>query len=151
MDAIQLFRPNADIEAIHLAKAQCACYIQTFTQKQPRAAKGFVMLKEALIMIAAAIAGNWLWKNKIFSDWSIGQQIGLLIFLFVAYIVLNVIFENFETHSSNENDDSDIFLDNSPNPVPPPTNPPTSEQIEFVEFMKKQREQEREKSVVRRE
>ena len=121
------------------------------TSVQPRAAKGFEMLKEALIMIAAAIAGNWLWKNKIFSDWSIGQQIGLLIFLFIAYIVLNVIFENFETHSSNENDDSDIFLDNAPNPVPPPTNPPTSEQIEFVEFMKKQREQEREKELIRRE
>jgi hypothetical protein len=122
------------------------------TSVQPRAAKGFVMLKEALIMIAAAIAGNWLWKNKIFSDWSIGQQIGLLIFLFVVYIVLNVIFENFETHSSNENDDSDIFFDNAPNPTPSPTNPPTSEQIEFMEFMKQKRqEQEREKELIRRE
>lgn len=54
-----------------------------------------------------------------------------------------------ETYSDNSDDD--IFFDNAPNPTPPPTNPPTSEQIEFAEFMKKQREQEREKSVVRRE
>lgn len=112
------------------------------------------MLKEALIMIAAVIAGNWLWENKIFVDWSIGKQIGLLVFLFIAYLILNAIYENFETGSLNNDDadiDNDIFLDNAPNPVPPPTNPPASEQIEFAEFMKKQREQEREKSVVRRE
>ena len=58
--------------------------------------KGFEMLKEALITIAVVIAGNWLWKNKIFADWSIGQQIGLLIFLFIAYLILSAIYENFE-------------------------------------------------------
>ena len=113
------------------------------------------MFKEALIMIAAAIAGNWLWKNKIFADWSIGKQIGLLVFLFIAYLILNAIYKNFETGSLNNDDadiDNDIFLDNAPNPVPPPTNPPTSEQIEFMEFMKQKRQkQEREKELIRRE
>ena len=110
------------------------------------------MFKEILIMVAAIIAGNWLWENNVFADWSIGQKIGLFIFLFIAYLILSAIYENFETHSLNKDDiDNDIFLDNAPNPTPPPTNPPTSEQIEFAEFMKKQREQEREKSVIRRE
>ena len=109
------------------------------------------MLKEALITIAVVIAGNWLWKNKIFADWSIGQQIGLLIFLFIAYLILSAIYENFELKSSSNDVDDDIFFDNAPNPEPPPTNPPTSEQIEFAEFMRKQREQEREKELIRRE
>ena len=113
------------------------------------------MLKEALIMIAAVIAGNWLWENKIFADWSIGKQIGLLVFLFIVYLILSAIYENFETGSLNNDDadiDNDIFFDNAPNPEPPPTNPPTSEQIEFAEFMKQKRqEQEREKELIRRE
>ena len=115
------------------------------TSVQPRAAKGFEMLKEMLITIAAAITGYWLWKNRILADWTIGQQIALVIGLYI----LGLFFE--KGLSSNEVDDDDIFIDNAPNPTPSPTNPPTSEQIEFVEFMKKQREQEREKSVVRRE
>ena len=110
------------------------------------------MLKEALIMIAAAIAGDWLWQNKIFANWSIEKKIVLFVFLFIAYLILNAIYENFETNSPNDTDlDNDIFFDNAPNPTPPSTTPPTSEQIEFVEFMRKQREQEREKELIRRE
>ena len=110
------------------------------------------MFKEMLIMVSAIIAGNWMWENNVFADWSIGQKIGLFIFLFIAYLILSAIYENFETRSLNKDDiDNDIFLDNAPNPSPPPTNPPTSEQIDFVEFMKQRREKEREKSVVRRE
>ena len=118
------------------------------TSVQPRAAKGFVMLKEALIMIAAAITGYWLWKNKILADWSISKQIAVVIVLYILGLFLE---KGFLNKTENVDIDDDIFLDNAPNPTPPPTNPPTSEQIEFVEFMKKQREQEREKSVVRRE
>ena len=118
------------------------------TSVQPRAAKGFEMLKEALIMIAAAITGYWLWKNKILADWSISKQIAVVIVLYILGLFLE---KGFSNKTENVDIDDDIFLDNAPNPVPPPTNPPTSEQIEFVEFMKKQREQEREKSVVRRE
>jgi len=118
------------------------------TSVQPRAAKGFGMLKEALIMIAAAITGYWLWKNKILADWSISKQIAVVIVLYILGLFLE---KGFSNKTENVDIDNDIFLDNAPNPVPPPTNPPTSEQIEFVEFMKKQREQEREKSVVRRE
>lgn len=106
------------------------------------------MLKEALIMIAAAITGYWLWKNKILADWSISKQIAVVIVLYILGLFLE---KGFSNKTENVDIDNDIFLDNAPNPVPPPTNPPTSEQIEFVEFMKKQREQEREKSVVRRE
>ena len=106
------------------------------------------MLKEALIMIAAAITGYWLWKNKILADWSISKQIAVVIVLYILGLFLE---KGFSNKTENVDIDDDIFLDNAPNPVPPPTNPPTSEQIEFVEFMKKQREQEREKSVVRRE
>lgn len=103
------------------------------------------MLKEMLITIAAAITGYWLWKNRILADWTIGQQIALVIGLYI----LGLFFE--KGLSSNEVDDDDIFIDNAPNPTPSPTNPPTSEQIEFVEFMKKQREQEGEKELIRRE
>ena len=117
-------------------------------RKQREAAKGFEMLKEALIMIAAAITGYWLWKNKILADWSISKQIAVVIVLYILGLFLE---KGFSNKTENVDIDDDIFLDNAPNPVPPPTNPPTSEQIEFVEFMKKQREQEREKSVVRRE
>lgn len=106
------------------------------------------MLKEALIMIAAAITGYWLWKNKILADWSISKQIAVVIVLYILGLFLE---KGFSNKTENVDIDDDIFLDNAPNPVPPPTNPPTSEQIEFAEFMKKQREQEREKSVVRRE
>lgn len=112
------------------------------------------MLKEALIMIAAVIAGNWLWKNQIFADWSIGEQIGLLIFLCIAYVILSGIYESFSIDSNCDIDiDNDIFIDNAPNPTPSPTNPPTSEQVEFAEFMKRQREreQERGKELIRRE
>ena len=106
------------------------------------------MLKEALITIAAAITGYWLWKNQILADWTIGQQIVLIIVLYV--------FVAFCEKSSSKNevvDDNDIFIDNAPNPTPPPTNPPTSEQVEFAEFMKQQREREREreKELIRRE
>ncbi len=106
------------------------------------------MLKEALIMIAAAITGYWLWKNKILADWSISKQIAVVIVLYILGLFLE---KGFSNKTENVDIDDDIFLDNAPNPTPPPTNPPTSEQIEFVEFMRKQREQEREKSVVRRE
>jgi len=106
------------------------------------------MLKEALIMIAAAITGYWLWKNKILADWSISKQIAVVIVLYILGLFLE---KGFSNKTENVDIDDDIFLDNAPNPTPPPTNPPTSEQIEFVEFMKKQREQEREKSVIRRE
>ena len=111
------------------------------------------MLKEALIVIAAAITGYWLWKNKILADWSISKQIAVVIVLYILGLFLE---KGFSNKTENVDIDNDIFLDNAPNPVPPPTNPPTSnpptsEQIEFVEFMKKQREQEREISVVRRE
>ena len=106
------------------------------------------MLKEALIMIAAAITGYWLWKNKILADWSISKQIAVVIVLYILGLFLE---KGFSNKTENVDIDDDIFLDNAPNPTPPPTNPTTSEQIEFVEFMRKQREQEREKSVVRRE
>ncbi len=106
------------------------------------------MFKEALIMIAAAITGYWLWKNKILADWSISKQIAVVIVLYILGLFLE---KGFSNKTENVDIDDDIFLDNAPNPTPPPTNPPTSEQIEFVEFMRKQREQEREKSVVRRE
>ena len=106
------------------------------------------MLKEALIMIAAAITGYWLWKNKILADWSISKQIAVVIVLYILGLFLE---KGFSNKTENVDIDDDIFLDNAPNPEPPPTNPPTSEQIEFVEFMRKQRDQEREKSVVRRE
>lgn len=108
------------------------------------------MLKEALITISAAITGYWLWKNQIFADWSIWQQIALAITLYILGLF-------FEKGFSNKDDDADIddniFIDNAPNPTPPPTNPPTSEQVEFAEFMKRQREreQEREKELIRRE
>ena len=106
------------------------------------------MLKEALIMIAAAITGYWLWKNKILADWSISKQIAVVIVLYILGLFLE---KGFSNKTENVDIDDDIFLDNAPNPVPPPTNPPTSEQIEFAEFMKKQREQEREKELIRRE
>ncbi len=106
------------------------------------------MLKEALIMIAAAITGYWLWKNKILADWSISKQIAVVIVLYILGLFLE---KGFSNKTENVDIDDDIFFDNTPNPEPPPTNPPTSEQIEFAEFMKKQREQEREKELIRRE
>ena len=106
------------------------------------------MLKEALIMIAAAITGYWLWKNKILADWSVSKQIAVVIVLYILGLFLE---KGFSNKTENVDIDDDIFFDNAPNPEPPPTNPPTSEQIEFVEFMKKQREQEREKELIRRE
>lgn len=119
------------------------------TSVQPRAAKGFVMLKEALIMIAAAITGYWLWKNKILADWSISKQIAVVIVLYILGLFLE---KGFSNKTENVDIDDDIFLDNAPNPTPPPTNPPTSEQIEFMEFMKQKRQkQEREKELIRRE
>ena len=69
----------------------------------------------------------------------------------VLYILGLFLEKGFSNKTENVDIDDDIFFDNAPNPAPPPTNPPTSEQIEFAEFMRKQREQEREKSVVRRE
>ena len=107
------------------------------------------MLKEALIMIAAAITGYWLWKNKILADWSISKQIAVVIVLYILGLFLE---KGFSNKTENVDIDNDIFLDNAPNPVPPPTNPPTSEQIGFAEFMKQKRqEQEREKELIRRE
>ena len=46
------------------------------------------MLKEALIMIAAAITGYWLWKNKILADWSISKQIAVVIVLYILGLFL---------------------------------------------------------------
>ena len=107
------------------------------------------MLKEALIMIAAAITGYWLWKNKILADWSISKQIAVVIVLYILGLFLE---KGFSNKTENVDIDNDIFLDNAPNPVPPPTNPPTSEQIGFAELMKQKRqEQEREKELIRRE
>ena len=47
-------------------------------------------------------------------------------------------------------DDDDVFFDKTPNPLPPPELPPTEDQLEFAEFMKKM-EREKEKVPVKRE
>lgn len=113
------------------------------------------MLKEILRFGVVGILLYWVAsKIKTSPNLSMWQTIGFLIVLFIAYLILEIpnTREKTETNSSL-NDDDDIFIDNAPNPTPSPTNPPTSEQIEFVEFMKKQREQEqeREKELIRRE
>lgn len=60
---------------------------------------------------------------------------------------LNKFFNN----SEEDDNGDDIFFDNAPNPVVPPSLPPSSEQIEFSEFMKNlQNEQEKEKLLVMR-
>ena len=123
-------------------------------RKQRKAAKGFEMLKEISRFAVVGILLYWVAsKIKTNPNLNIWQIIGFLIVLFIAYLILEIP----RTKEKNEirllNNDDDIFLDNAPNPTPPPTNPPTSEQVEFAEFMRKQREreQEREKSVVRKE
>ena len=108
------------------------------------------MFKEILPTVCAVIIFVWVNKYQSLTEFSKNASIALFVLCVIAYVILDSKNKESKTYQSNNNDD-DIFLDNAPNPAPPPTNPPTSEQIEFAEFMKKQREQEREKSVIRRE
>lgn len=107
------------------------------------------MLKGTLLAVGAAIIHVWM--NKYQGLTGFGKFLSIFLFILCGslYAILDMKDKKSETYSDNSDDD--VFFDNAPNPTPPPTNPPTSEQIEFAEFMKKQREQEREKSVVRRE
>lgn len=107
------------------------------------------MLKETIPTVCAAIVFVWVNRYQSLTEFSKNASIALFVLCVIAYVILDSRSKESKTHQLKNDDD--IFLDNAPNPVPPPTHPPTSEQIEFVEFMKKQREQEREKSVVRRE
>ena len=107
------------------------------------------MLKAMLLAVGAAIIHVWV--NKYQGLTGFGKFLSIFLFIVCGslYAILDMKDKKSETYSDNSDDD--IFLDNAPNPTPPPTYPPTSEQVEFAEFMKKQRECEQERELVRRE
>ena len=108
------------------------------------------MLKETIPTVCAAIVFVWVNRYQSLTEFSKNASIALFILCIIAYVILDSKNKESKIYQS-KNDNDNIFFDNAPNPEPPPTNPPTSEQIEFAEFMKKQREQEREKELIRRE
>nr|WP_314485932.1 hypothetical protein [uncultured Kingella sp.] len=118
---------------------------------KPFIMKGFEMLKGTIPTVCAAIIFVWVNRYQSLTEFNKNASIALFVLCVITYVILDSRSKKSKTRQS-KNDDDDIFLDNAPNPVPPPTNPPTSEQIEFMEFMKQKRqEQEREKELIRRE
>ena len=118
---------------------------------QRKAAKGFEMLKETIPTVCAAIIFVWVNRYQSLTEFNKNASIALFVLCVITYVILDGRSKKSKTRQL-KNDDDDIFLNNAPNPVPPPTNPPTSEQIEFMEFMKQKRqEQEREKELIHRE
>lgn len=109
------------------------------------------MLKGTIPTVCAAIIFVWVNRYQSLTEFNKNASIALFVLCVITYVILDSRSKKSKTRQS-KNDDDDIFLDNAPNPVPPPTNPPTSEQIEFMEFMRQKRqEQEREKELIRRE
>ena len=108
------------------------------------------MLKEIIPTVCAAIIFVWVNRYQNLTEFNKSASIVLFVLCVIAYVILDGRSKESKTHQL-KNDDDDIFFDNAPNPTPPPTNPPTSEQVEFAEFMKRQREQERKKELIRRE
>ena len=109
------------------------------------------MLKETIPTVCAAIIFVWVNRYQSLTEFNKNASIALFVLCVITYVILDSRSKKSKTRQL-KNDDDDIFLDNAPNPVPPPTNPPISEQIEFMEFMKQKRqEQKREKELIRRE
>lgn len=105
-------------------------------------------MSKVVYLFVVVLGGILLNKYQFIDKFGYKSAIFLCIILFIADCLLGVILKNKNNGSSK--DDDDIFFDKAPNPLPPPTLPPTEDQLEFTEFMKKM-EREKEKVHVKRE
>ena len=87
-----------------------------------------------------------LWKYEIIV--LSRTQLILYLIIIISSFVYDI-YQFFYNKYYIDNEDDDIFFDNAPNPLNPAPLPPTNEQVEFVEFMKKM-EMEKEKILVRK-
>lgn len=90
-------------------------------------------MSKIVYLFVVVLGGVLLSKYQFIDKVGYKSAIFLCIVLFIADYLLGVILKN---NGSNKDDD-DIFFEQAPNPLPPPTLPPTEDQLEFTEFMKK--------------
>ena len=105
-------------------------------------------MSKIVYIIAVVIFGVIINKYQLIDKIGYKNAIFLCIALFIADYLLGIFLK--KKNDIGSKDDDDVFFDQAPNPLPPPALPPTEDQLEFAEFMKKM-EREKERMPVERE